>query len=48
MQNKNNLEELIKEIIVPGGPTEACHNVLKDNGFAKILFNCLKSTKNKA
>ncbi|AOG60185.1 pyrroline-5-carboxylate reductase [Spiroplasma helicoides] len=39
------LDKLIGEIIVPGGPTEAGHNVLKEKKFKDILVNCLQEAK---
>ncbi|QGS51524.1 pyrroline-5-carboxylate reductase [Spiroplasma tabanidicola] len=42
------LDDLINKIIVPGGPTEAGHNVLIHNNFKDILIKCFEASKEKS
>ncbi|ASP28474.1 pyrroline-5-carboxylate reductase [Spiroplasma corruscae] len=48
LSGNKNLDDLIKQIIVPGGPTQAGHDKLLNNRFKDILISCFESTKEKA
>ncbi|QBQ07700.1 pyrroline-5-carboxylate reductase [Spiroplasma gladiatoris] len=48
LENSISLDEMIKKIIVPNGPTEFGHNTLIENNFKEILIKCFENTKSKA